>query len=111
MGRPIVLRRLLRPVPFVPISLTLDRLLQVFRKERTQMAIILDEYGGTVGLVTMEDVLEEFVGEIYDEHRQDDETEIVPENGTSWTVNGGVSLRDLLDTVGLADLYSNAPRT
>ena len=44
-------------------------MLELFREKRTQMAIVLDEFGGTEGLVTMEDVLEELVGEIHDEHR------------------------------------------
>jgi len=109
MGWPAELQKLLRPAPFVPETLPLDRLLQVFRKERTQMAIILDEYGGTVGLVTMEDVLEEFVGEIHDEHRNDEKLEIARRDETTWDVNGGLSLRDLLDSVGLPELYSSAP--
>ena len=110
MGWPIELRKLLRPAPFVPKTLSLDRLLQVFRKERTQMAIILDEYGGTQGLVTMEDVLEEFVGEIYDEHRRDEEQEIARRDETSWYVSGTVNLRDLLKVVGLPELESDTPQ-
>lgn len=111
MGWPIELGKLLRTPPFVPETLPLDRLLQVFRKERTQMAIILDEYGGTVGLVTMEDVLEEFVGEIYDEHRRDEGMEeIARRDETSWFVNGAVNLRDLLEAVGLPQLRPSAPQ-
>lgn len=109
MGRPFELRKLLRPVPMVPETLPLDQLLQMFRKERTQMAIILDEYGGTVGLVTMEDVLEEFVGEIYDEHRRGEGQEIARRDETSWLVSGSVNLRDLLDAIGLPELRSAAP--
>jgi magnesium and cobalt exporter, CNNM family len=110
MGWPIELRKLLRPAPFVPKTLSLDRLLQVFRKERTQMAIILDEYGGTQGLVTMEDVLEEFVGEIYDEHRRDEKLEIERRDETSWYVSGTVNLRDLLEVIGLPELQSGTPQ-
>jgi putative hemolysin len=109
MGWPIELRRLLRPTPLVPETLRLDQLLQAFHKDRTQMAIVLDEYGGTVGLVTMEDVLEEFVGEIYDEHRRDDELEITRRDETSWLVSGAVALRDLLDAVGRPELRSDVP--
>ncbi|MBN2477342.1 MAG: HlyC/CorC family transporter [Pirellulales bacterium] len=110
MGWPIELSRLLRPAPFIPGTLSLDRLLQMFRKERTQMAIILDEYGGTVGLVTMEDVLEELVGEIYDEHRRDEEPPMARRDETSWRVGGTASLRDLLEVVGLPELRSDIPR-
>ncbi|MFH1920439.1 MAG: hemolysin family protein, partial [Planctomycetota bacterium] len=110
MGWPIELGQVLRPAPFVPETLPLDRLLQVFRKERTQMAIILDEYGGTVGLVTMEDVLEELVGEIYDEHRRGEEQEIVRRDETSWLVNGTVNFHDLLEVVGLPELHSGTPK-
>ncbi len=110
MGWAVELAKLLRPAPMVPETLPLDRLLQVFRKERTQIAIILDEYGGTVGLVTMEDVLEEFVGEIYDEHRHAEEHEIVRRDATSWEVNAAVNLRELLETIGRHELFPQAPR-
>jgi putative hemolysin len=110
MGWPIELDKLLRPAPLVPQTLPLDRLLSVFRKERTQMAIILDEYGGTVGLVTMEDVLEEFVGEIYDELRRDQGPAMVRQDETSWLVGGTVHLRDLLETIGRPELHPSAPR-
>ncbi len=110
MGWPIELRKMLRRAPMVPETLPLERLLQVFREQKTQMAVILDEYGGTVGLVTMEDVLEEFVGEIYDELRRDQQPEITRRDETSWLVDGTVSLRDLFEAVGCAGLYANAPR-
>jgi putative hemolysin len=109
MGWPVDLRKLLHPAPFIPETLPLDRLLQVFRKQRTQMAIILDEYGGTVGLVTMEDVLEEFVGEIHDEHRYDEGRPIVRRDETTWDVEGGAGLRDLFDALGRPQLVALAP--
>lgn len=61
------LRALLRPAVFVPESLPLDAMLALFRKEHFQIAVVLDEYGGTAGLVTLEDLVEELIGEIQDE--------------------------------------------
>ncbi len=69
------LRSIMRTAPFVPESKTLDELLTEFRTSRVQIAIVLDEYGGTAGLVTLEDILEELVGEIDDEY----DTEAPPE--------------------------------
>jgi len=109
MGWPIEVRKLLRPAPFIPETLPLDRLLQVFRKQHTQMAIILDEYGGTLGMVTMEDVLEEFVGEIHDEHRYDGTQPIARRDETTWDVEGALGLRDLFDALGVPELNAVAP--
>ena len=63
--------KLLRQPAFVPETKPVDALLQDFQRGRHQMALVLDEYGGVAGLVTMEDVLEEIVGEIVDEYDQD----------------------------------------
>jgi len=68
----VSLRDMLRPPLFVPETKRIDNLLQEFKLERTHMAIVLDEYGGTAGLVTIEDVLEEIVGEIQDEYDEED---------------------------------------
>lgn len=67
------LSELLRPVGFVPDSKRIPELLQELRREQRQMAIVLDEYGGTAGLITLEDILEEIVGEIRDEHDVEEE--------------------------------------
>ncbi|MBS0589661.1 MAG: CBS domain-containing protein [Proteobacteria bacterium] len=68
------IRPLLRPVAMVPESKRLDILLKEFRQSRSHMAIVMDEYGGVAGLITIEDVLEEIVGEIDDEHDEEDPT-------------------------------------
>ncbi len=70
------LRGLLRKPVFVPETMPLDDLLQMFQKMRTHIAVVLDEYGGVSGLVTIEDVLEEIVGEIVDEYDEEMEAEI-----------------------------------
>jgi len=71
-------------------------LLELFQKERNQLAIVLDEYGGTEGLVTLEDVLEELVGEIHDEHRRETAEFVQREDG-SWLVDGGAGIEDLAE--------------
>jgi putative hemolysin len=108
MGRPLVLRKLLRPALRVPRSLQLDQLVKMFRRERTQMAIVVDEYGSTEGLITLEDVLEKLVGTIHDEHRGPDQ-EIVRRDKASWLVSGSASLDDLLQTIGRPELRSAIP--
>ena len=67
---------ILRPATFVPESKRLNQLLKEFRSTRNHMAIVVDEYGGVAGLITIEDVLEQIVGEIEDEHDFDDESMI-----------------------------------
>jgi magnesium and cobalt transporter len=71
-------RELLRPAVLVPESKRLDILLREFRQSRNHMAIVIDEYGGVAGLITIEDVLEEIVGEIDDEHDEaEDVTKLI----------------------------------
>ncbi|HWR83565.1 MAG TPA: hemolysin family protein, partial [Candidatus Deferrimicrobium sp.] len=64
----IILADIIRPTLFIPDSMPLSRLLHEFQQKRLQFAVVLDEFGGTAGIVTLEDVLEELVGEIQDEH-------------------------------------------
>ncbi len=97
LKRKIDIRKILRKPLFIPESLTLERLLVAFQSERTQLAIVLDEFGGTRGMVTFEDVLEELVGEIHDEHRHDDEQEVVRRDENSWLVDGRVGIHDFLE--------------
>lgn len=110
MGWPIEVRKLVRPALLVPATLHIDRLLELFRSKRTQMAIVLDQFGGTQGLVTMEDVLEEIVGEIHDELRMEHTQDIVRRNETTWLVSGTVNLDDLLDQLGRGELRTTEPR-
>jgi CBS domain containing-hemolysin-like protein len=69
---PPAIKQILKPIPFVPEVITGKELLEKFTSERSNMAIVTDEYGGTAGLVTLEDVIEEIFGEIEDEHDKDD---------------------------------------
>ena len=83
-GKPTSLPEICRKPFFVPETTRVDRLLQTMKRERVHLAIVLDEYGGVAGLVTMEDLLEEIVGEIDDEY---DDTEPDPIKRLSPTVN------------------------
>ena len=76
--QPFNLRELLRPATFVPESKRLNVLLREFRANHNHMAVVIDEYGGVAGLVTIEDVLEQIVGEIEDEHDVEEDSFIKP---------------------------------
>jgi putative hemolysin len=94
------LRTLLRTPVFVPESMTIDDLLHEFQRRKVHIAIVLDEYGGTAGLVTIEDLLEEIVGEIQDEY--DVEEPLVESLGEDRArVDGRASVDDLLDVFDL----------
>jgi CBS domain containing-hemolysin-like protein len=90
---------LVRPATFVPEGKPIDQQLRDFRGSRSHMAIVVDEYGGTAGLITIEDILEEIVGEIRDEH-DDEERPILSEDDRRFWVTGGVSLDDLSAALG-----------
>jgi putative hemolysin len=101
LGWPMELRKLLHPALFVPESMRLDRLLELFQEKHNQLAIVLNEYGGTEGMVTLEDVMEEIVGEIRDEHRKSDVSDFVQRDDGSWLIDGGVSIPSLVDKLDL----------
>ena len=79
-AREVTIRKLLRPAAVIPESKRLNALLKEFRASHNHMAIVVDEYGGVAGLLTIEDVLEEIVGEIEDEH-DDEEAEFIRPDG------------------------------
>lgn len=94
------IREVLRPPTFVPESKRLNQLLKEFKETRNHMAIVVDEYGGTAGLITIEDVLEQIVGEIEDEHDFDEETHIKPHGDGSWAVKAVTSVEDFNEFFG-----------
>ncbi|WP_026630620.1 hemolysin family protein [Dyadobacter alkalitolerans] len=95
-GKEIVLTELVRPISTVHESKPIGALLRDFQLSRQQMAVIIDEYGGVDGIVTMEDILEELVGEIQDEY--DNEIPIVKnESDNTYTVLGSASITDIND--------------
>jgi putative hemolysin len=90
------LRALLRTPVFVPESMSIDDLLHEFQRRKVHIAIVLDEYGGTAGLVTIEDLLEEIVGEIQDEY-DEEEPLVVRLDADRARVDGRAAVEDLLD--------------
>jgi CBS domain containing-hemolysin-like protein len=90
------LRKILRPPYFIPETKNLEQLLQEFRKKRVHIAIVIDEYGGTSGLVTIEDLLEQIVGDIQDEYDTEDEWLVVAPDG-SVTVDGRLPIEELAE--------------
>ncbi|ODS32883.1 MAG: hypothetical protein SCARUB_01989 [Candidatus Scalindua rubra] len=96
----VQLRNILKPVHFVPESKRIESLLRQFRREGSQMAIVVDEYGGTAGLITLEDIIEEIVGEIQDEYEKPKET-VKKVGGNKYILSGDVSIRDWSDTFGV----------
>jgi len=94
-------REMLRPAVFIPESKPLNVLLKEFRKNRNHIAIVVDEYGGVAGLVTIEDVLEQIVGDIEDEYDFDDvEDNIVPEKGGQYRVKALTEISDFNSAFG-----------
>ena len=94
----------MRPVLYVPESMRCSELLRQFRERRQRMAIVVDEYGGTEGLVTMEDLLASIVGKLDDEH--DAETGIVQLSENSWMLDGELEIDEVEQLLG-SDLFEN----
>jgi magnesium and cobalt transporter len=95
------LRDWLRPAVFIPESKRLSVLLRDFREHRNHIAIVVDEYGGVAGLVTIEDVLEQIVGDIEDEHDTDDiEDNIIKVSESKFRIRGITELEQVNDALG-----------
>ena len=93
-------RQVSRAPLFIPESKTLEGLLEVFQKERTHLAVVVDEYGGVSGIVTIEDLLEEIVGEIQDEFDAE-EPELRRTGAAEFTIDAGMPLDELNDSLGV----------
>jgi len=96
-GHDFDLRTILRPAVLIPESMRLNVLLAEFRRSRNHMALVVDEYGGVAGLVTIEDVLEEIVGEIDDEQEPD---LVLPQAEGEWIVDALTPIADFNEEVG-----------
>lgn len=95
------LRAIMRPVPFAPASKAVVELIQEMRANRNKMVIVVDEYGGTAGLVTLEDLIEEIVGEFHDEHETDEPAEFRELADGRLAIWGGTPLKDVEDRLGI----------
>jgi len=94
------IRKIIRKPYFVPENKKLDKLMQQFKKRKNHLAIVVDEHGGVSGLITLEDALEEIVGEISDETDRD-EPHIVPVKSREWIVLGKTDIDDVNQIIGM----------
>jgi magnesium and cobalt transporter len=100
-GEEFDVRDMLRPAVFVPESKRLNVLLRDFRSNRNHIALVVDEYGGVCGMVTIEDVLEQIVGDISDEYDFDeDEDNIIRQDDAHWRVKADTEIADFNEALG-----------
>ena len=104
---PCPLESLLRPAYFVPENVHADRLFRDMQAQKHHLAIVVDEYGGTAGIVTIEDLLEEIVGNIYDEFDPEEPMPIQQISDGVWRVEGGLRVEELADVLDV-DLPEDA---
>lgn len=99
----INIEKLMKKPLYVPKSMRVDNLMELLQRNKQHLAIVSDEYGGTSGLVTMEDCLEELVGEIYDEH-DEEEFEIKKIDEFNYDINPSIPLEDLFEKLNLGKI-------
>jgi CBS domain containing-hemolysin-like protein len=99
-GNAVLVTEVMRPPTFVPESKPADALLKDMQRDQVHVTIVIDEYGGTAGLVTIEDILEEIVGEIADEYDRED-PEIEQLDDTHWRVDATMDIDDLEEHLGV----------
>ena len=102
LKKTVTMEDLIAPTLYTTGSTQISQLLRTLREQHHHMAVVVDEYGGTEGIITLEDILEELVGEIWDEH--DEATEdFRQQSDGSWLVSGSASVDDLYETLGLPE--------
>ena len=94
------LKELLRPISFIPESIKINQLLRDFRQKHQHMAMVINEYGSITGMITLEDILEEIVGEIIDEY-ESTQDKIVPLKQGEWLINAVVPLNEISEILGI----------
>jgi len=102
-GNEIKIKEIMKPPVFVSKSMRADTLIETLQRENSHLAIVSDEFGGTSGIATMEDALEELVGEIYDEHDDIDDEFLKQVSDKEYGVNADIELGDLFDQLALGD--------
>lgn len=95
------LEKLIRPIILVPETMTLDNLMMEFKKLHIQMAVVVDEFGGTSGLITLEDVLEEIIGEVQDEFDEEEEVNIKQVSENTYLANAMLRIDELVEFLDL----------
>ena len=91
------IKKIIRPLMLVPETMTLDNLIIEFKKSHGQMAVVIDEFGGTSGLITLEDVLEEIIGEVQDEFDEEEEADIKEVAENTYMANAMMRIDELVD--------------
>ena len=91
------IEKLLRPILLVPETMTLDNLIIEFKKSHGQMAVVVDEFGGTSGLITLEDVLEEIIGDVQDEFDEEEEADIKEISDNTYIANAMLRIDELVE--------------
>jgi CBS domain containing-hemolysin-like protein len=100
-----------RPTAFVPETKKVNELLREMQREKQHMRIVIDEYGGVAGLVTIEDLLEELVGAIRDEHEDEDNAAVIREPGGTWVVPGNLEIARVEEILGGVELPEDLEAT
>ena len=98
-GEHFTLKELTKPVKYVPETMSIATIFNDFQKTKIHMAVVLDSYGGTMGIVTLEDILENLVGEIWDES-DDIQQDVVPQSDGTWLVKGATNIYDVMEKIG-----------
>ena len=96
---PLILKKLMRPPYFVPETKRIDSLLKEFKRRHVHIAIAVDEYGGTAGIISLEDIIEEIVGEIQDEFDEEAE-QIVRLDENAWRCDARIRIEDINQAIG-----------
>lgn len=107
-GNQIDIKKIMQEPLKVTKAMKVDELIQTMQKTKKHLAIVIDEFGGTSGIVTMEDALEEMVGEIYDEHDETEDAPVIKLDENKYRVNADISVEDLFDYLQIEHLPETA---